>query len=464
MSIFSRSTKVNEIVAKRVGPVPVVNDFKHRIDEASKGILTGFVGDIANIDAKEGELVVPHKDKNWQLYQDVYERVPVVKNTVDNVANFAVQSGFELEGGSKETVQKLIDEYDFDLILINIIKQMQVFGNAYLEVSRTGDTINSLKLLPPDQMYVVVQKGGDNDGKVVGYKQKLTLTQRTISFTESEVIHFKWNTLGSAFYGTSDIKCVLGTITRLLNFQEDIGEIIHRYAQPIIHWKLGTENSPATTNQIGDFKSILDDRAAGEDLVTSYSVVHEIVAANIKALQPDGMIKHLENQIIAGLCAPDVFVRGGETSNKATAGVELQAFDRKVNSIRKVCTTPMSRKMFNGTKIVWNEMSIESQAIKAEMMANLSKAGIPPKLALSIVGWKTWTDEFDAENIEFQKQEMDKMEAQSKMMAKNSPFGGKPTGKPVPGAKPAQKPKEEDFSVQADYIDALKEWELKKGI
>ena len=400
------------------------NGFSNLLYEATKGMTTSTIDPFVTGFNKmsPNKIAVPHRDGNWKLYQEVYERVPVVKNAIDNTANFAIQSGYQLEG-DKGSAKEFIEKYNFDIVLINIIKQLQIFGNAYLEI---GD--NMIKLLPPDQMFVVVSKGGENDGEVIGYKQKTDTITKEIDFLPDEIVHFKWNEIGSSFYGLSDIKSALTTLTRILNVQEDLGEMIHRYANPIVHWMLGTPESPATESQISDFIDKLNQRSVGEDLVTSTAVDHKVVAANIKALQPDGMLKHFENQLIAAMNVPEIFIRGGETSNKATADVELQSFDRKVKAIRKVVSTMIEDNIdaFKGVKIVWNEMSIESEATKADMVANLVYRGrIPPRLALKMVGWGSWVDEFDQEDE-------------------------------LP-------PQENDFQTQAEWIEALRNYNLKRG-
>lgn len=61
----------------------------------------------------DGNLV--SRKNNFKLYEEVYLSVPVVFNAVNNIANFAIQSGYELEDSSKE-LEDFIDKSNFDLI------------------------------------------------------------------------------------------------------------------------------------------------------------------------------------------------------------------------------------------------------------------------------------------------------------------------------------------------------------
>jgi len=441
------------------------SSFKARSEFSKKLGIYESKGKVSGISSfsftdNENEKTIRHPDSAWSLYKDVYERVPVAKNSIDHTADFGVQSGYQLEGpeSSKKKIEDFIDKFNFDLIIIDILKQMQIYGNSYLELGKKGGKITSLKLLPPEQMHVVVVSGDKNDGELKGYKQVIKGGAESIDFSMDEIAHFKWNTATSPFYGVSDLKASIATITRLLNFQEDIGEIIHRYGNPIIHWLLGTEETPANADQVAAFKAMLDDRDTGEDVITSFGVAHNVISANLKITQPDGMLKHLENQLIAGLRVPEIFIRGGETSNKATADVEMQAFDRRVKSLRNAFARIAEDKIFkqiaptSEVKIAWNEMSVETEATKADMLHKLVQATIPPKLALDMVGWGAWINEFEKEMKENPPLQIAPITQPTKPPTKQDVEPKKPE------KKPEKKPKEEDFEIQADYIKALEQY------
>ena len=441
MQLAERKNSPVFIVGK-AGKSKFQDDFLKLMNE-SKGMITLLPG-MVNFSDKENEFTVPHKDNQWDLYRKIYENIGVVSNAVDNTANFAIQSGYELEGSdeNKTKVQKWIEDNNFNSVLLNIMKQMQVFGNAYLEIS------DEIKLLPVENMYVVVRKGDKNDGEIIGYKQMLN-TRKAIDFNVDEVVHFKWKELGPSFYGTSDLKSSVGILTKLLNLEEDVGEILHRYAHPIIHYKLGTDEVPATQAQLDDFVSLKNNLRVGEDLVTSSNVDHQIISADMRMIQIDGLVKHMENQLIAGLQVPEIFVRGGETSNKATSDTELQAFDRKVKALRQIVGELVHDEIFvkhinADVEISWNEMSVESEEMKSNMLMNLVNGGVPTNVALMMTGWGSWVDDYEKSKKEQQEQ------MQQQMQQQNTTF---------PGGKPQQpEPKENDFDNQEDFVIAWNKW------
>ena len=356
-------------------------------------------GNVMNFAIRQDDGIVPHPDNRFNLYYTIYNKVPAVKNAFSKKAYFAIQNGHELEGDPKEVkkCREWEDLVDFDVLAVKIMKKMQIQVNAYYENE-------SNKILPEELMYVRI----DDNENIIGYLEKTTFDKK-IFFKKNEIVHFKWNDVNHPFYGTSDIIPVMGPIASLVQYQEDIGEIIHRYANVKRQWKLGHDGGnglqpqPATQEDIDNFKATLDALGTGEDLVTSTGVKCDLLVPNIKMIQPEGLIKHLENQLMTGLGIPDTFIRGGESSNKATADVELQGLDREVKALRKVFSTYIEDYIFKdylgcpSVKFAWHEMNTESEVQKADTFKKYVDGGIPPKVALRMVGMPQWIDDYENE-------------------------------------------------------------------
>lgn len=459
MAVLDESTRRTTSKAKMLFEIARPSEksilYKDLVKE-SRGLYTDIIK--VNWNDKKGEKTMEPVDKNWKLYKDIYEKVGIIKNCIDNTADFALQSGYELEGpeSGRSKIEKFIKKTNFDLILHNILKQVQIYGNCFIELSK-GTVFDEerwdVKILPIEQMRVIVSTEEGSDGNIKGYKQITFGGSRPIDFTTDEVVHFKWNTATNMFYGVSDLKAVCGTLTSFLNFQEDIGEIIHRYAAPIVHWKLGTEEQAASAGEIAEFISLLNDRDTGQDMVTSANVTANPIVNNLRMVQPDGMIRLLENQLIGGLRVPDLFIRGGESSNKSTAEVMLQAFDRKVKAIRNAVGAMVEDYIFrkiaptSDVSISWNELSVESEHTKAEELTWLVQAGTPLKVALDMCGWGSWINDVEEE---LKKNPPTAVASQG---SPPSPVGKKPTEPKQPS------PKEEDFETQEAWFEAYRNWQ-----
>jgi hypothetical protein len=369
--------------------------------------------------------LIPHRDIPWDLYTLCYERSSLVYNAINNTADFCIQAGFDFDGSAdaKKKILEWMDKVNFELILRNILIQLQVYGNAYLDISDTTFP----KLLPPKTMYVQVKKGGDDDGKVVGYKQIIDINpNNAIEFTKDEIIHFKINDACNPFYGMSEIKPVLGSLTRYANWTEDLGQILHRFASPFLHWTVGTDDIPGTQAQVDAVTGSIQNRLPGEDFVSSSAIKHEVVQATEGMIQVDNLVKNLQDEIIAGLRIPEIFARGGITSNKAVGDVEMQAFDRKCRALIYVVTMPCEDLLYpkvtsraSNIKMVWNEFSAEGELIRAQRLKFMIDSGIPLKVAIKMIGWGTWVDDVEKE-VEIQDEKMIQQAKETPMLAVNN--------------------------------------------
>lgn len=426
-------TQTSAIFAKHAGKPRIEGQFLKNLGLFEKGKLTSAEDEFQGLFHRDSDTVlVPHKEMPWLLYRESYRRIPLVYNAINNTADFALQAGFELEGSNdaQQKIWKWIDKTNFNLILRNIFIQMQAFGNPYLDITETDFP----KLLPPDNMFVIAEKGG---GRVVGWKQVNSLDEsRNVAFSPGQLIHFKWNDAINPFYGLSEIHPALGAITRYENFALDVGDILHRYSAPIIHWTVGTEEMPPTQEQIDDFRGDVENRLVGEDFVTSAGIKPEVLGAGQKMMQVDGLILMMQNDIIAALRVPEIFARGGATSNKATAQVELEAFDRKVRALQQAVSTMLEDFLFpkltsGDVRIVWNELSIEGELIRAQRLQSYITSGVPLEIGLKMSGLGTWVDD-----VKKAVEEELKAGMQAALLAKSA--GGKP-GKP---GEPEETPKD----------------------
>ena len=386
----------SSILFKKTATSPEFSEFSKNLSIYEKGRITST----STIDLALYKDIIPHMGIPWDLYQLVYERSSLVYNAVNNTADFGIQGGFDFDSSSdaKRRIMEWMDKVDFELILANIFKQLQIFGNAYLDISN----LNFPKLLPAKTMFVAVEKGGDDDGKVIGYRQLLDGGIKTIEFTPEEIIHFRYNDCCNSFYGMSELKPVLGALTRYANWTEDLGHILHRFAAPYLHHKVGTDVAPASQTQLDDYISDVGARLPGEDWVTSGAVDIKVIQASQGMMQMDNLVKSLQDEIIAGLRIPEIFARGGVTSNKAVGDIEMQAFDRKVKALQKTVAISLEDYLFpkltkGKVKMVWNEFSVEGELIRAQRLQYMVQSGIPLKTVLQMVGWGTWTDEVEAE-------------------------------------------------------------------
>ena len=408
------SGKVLEIYSKKTNKPEIINEFRQNLAIWEKGQLT----DNSIVDTALYKDIVPHKDIPWELYTLCYERSSLVFNAVNNTADFCIEAGFDFDGSAdaKTKILDWMDETNFELIMRNILIQLQIYGNAYLDIS----DMKFPKLLPPKTMFVKVQKGGESDGMVIGYRQIIEGGMKFIDFEKDSIIHFKFNDACNPFYGMSEIKPCLGSLTRYANWTDDLGQILHRFASPYLHHKVGTDEIPGTQAQIDAYTATVQNRLPGEDMITSSAIEIEVVQATQGMIQVDNLVKNLQDEIIAGLRIPEIFARGGTNANKATSDNEMQAFDRKCKALIYVLKMHCEDFLFpkitsraSKIEMVWNEFSAEGELMRAQRLKFMTDAGVPLKTAVQMVGWGTWVDDIEKERIKEDERNAEQMKQQN---------------------------------------------------
>jgi hypothetical protein len=141
---------------------------------------------------------------------------------------------------------------NFRTVLFNLLVQTYLAGDGFAEIIRdekTG-TILNVKCLDPGSIKIVV----DRKGVIKRYEQTNNLAGGVIKFEPDEILHFSNNRIGGECHGTSDIKAMEKTILAEYESFEDTKQVMHRFAKPLIMFRLGTDNP----TEIASFANKMD--------------------------------------------------------------------------------------------------------------------------------------------------------------------------------------------------------------
>lgn len=317
-----------------------------------------------------------------EKYEKIYRQVPIVQAAINYTADLAVGTGYHLVS-ENETELKKVEEFladnDFALLMHRVTRHLLIYGNAYMELVSLGDNLIELKLLHPKTMRVLTSENGT--GEVIGYEQIVGPGPEDVeTFGVDEIAHFKWNVVGDDLVGTSVIAPVINILNSKLMMEMDLGLISHRYAAPQVHYKIGSEEDPATPDQISAFESELEEHNPEMDLVTDHNIeVKEINPLKGK-IGVEEFLVHVENQVIAGLQVPEIALGRGQNITEATAKVQVGIFDRRIKSIQRVLVNQSEdliiSRISKAVKIEFGEFEKEDEDIKVNRLLRLKAAGI----------------------------------------------------------------------------------------
>ncbi len=119
---------------------------------------------------------------------------------------------------------------DIRQLLRGVIVDLEVFGDAYIEVVWLAGVPVALYSLDAPSMYPIA----DKHGQVSGYVQVTEMQQRA-EFEEHEVIHISLDSPRSSVYGVSPTEAALLPITTWLFTSATIKEIFRKGNPPALH-------------------------------------------------------------------------------------------------------------------------------------------------------------------------------------------------------------------------------------
>lgn len=286
---------------------------------------------------------VPHPHDMRQM-NDLYIKIPIVHGAINKIVDFTIGNGFRLECKVPrviELAQSFMKSLDFDNLLRRVGKDMNVYGNAYLEIVKSGNTIIELIPRSPETMYVK----RDEKGNVIGYVQIVSALQKPIEFTPDEIAHFRLGQNGDSPYGLSVLFPLVQVLQRKLTLEQAITTITNRKANAPYDITVGDENNFPSTDDLNEIKADLESLQNDNEWVHGPMVKIDAIGFKDKVMDVQPYLAHFEDQIVFGLEVPMVLLGKGNIP-EGLASVQMEAFERKIVSIQLAMEKVLETQIF----------------------------------------------------------------------------------------------------------------------
>lgn len=176
-------------------------------ERASKGIVKDFFTNVSH-----SNKVFKEPPYMYKTLMDMANADPVLSTALDLTVDLTTYKGYEFIGENKKLIKTAIkdfnDKYDFDRVIDNILYQILVYGDAYLEVRWNAGKSKVIELHPLEttEMKIDYDENGDINGywQVVAGKTK----ENWIHFATDEVIYFRNRWIGSQVYSTNPFQAM----------------------------------------------------------------------------------------------------------------------------------------------------------------------------------------------------------------------------------------------------------------
>ena len=453
-SIFSAFTK-NKTVSQEIIGVSF-------IEEASNS-KTVSDDDLQKMGSSNQKKFYEHPC-DYKLLRDTYKNHALINSMINKLVDNVIGPGFSVKS-EDERIELLLNNHvrdtNLQLRLKSAFSEAFITGFGTLEVFSKNNAVIGYK---PVNSATLFKKRGDDGGFV-----QVLSNSESKDFLESEIIEFSVNKLPGATYGFGLIYPLLKTLDNYVSAEKDMHTLIHRKANSITHWKLGSAEQKIIPSQasVDAFGAKLHNLTAKTDITTDPYVESKVLEFGNIGEKFSFVLEHDLLLLTYGMQIPEVIMGKGSIP-EGLAGVQLDIFDRAIQSFRNEFEEVVETRIFskvlevNGIagpfELVWDSTSRKAamdEVVKITELLKLFDLDINLRMAL---------EERIAEllNVDFKSSEFSAREKQAELNRKQPLLPGQ-------NAMPPKKTmeaetvfenvpfKDEDLPINFEDM-TLKEW------
>jgi len=333
---------------------------------------------------------------DFQDYLDAYYYVPYVARAVD-VKQFMIwQMGYDLEStdeGSRRHVEGFLREIQADTVIRDGTLYALIFGNMYWYVERKRD---SVKLIPLDPSRVGVRLDSRKE-KIERYIYT-DKKNRTHEYKSDEVIHLKFNAEPWSLFGVSTLRRVLPTVKQILFMEEKLPWIARRRADPLLEIQIGGPDMPVDRARFSRIKNQIKNRKPGEDIyhdgILKIQEVYKSpgMGGSRQTLEP--LLRHFQDNLVAGLGVPEPALGFGRTTTQATAEYQERVLEAEVRAYQRAVKRMHENQLFklvrtrSPVKLVWRSLKAEDvYQLSKKLMDEIEHGVVSPAYARQRLGY-----------------------------------------------------------------------------
>jgi len=295
---------------------------------------------------------------------------------IDRHVELIMKQGFLVKGRDPETVAyvkrrlreiALISDQPFVDMVRELVRNIVATSNGYMVFYRDSerssgvrtrmwgrerDPIAGVSIADPSTVTIKQTKSGRPAlfiQRVKGYKER--------QWPHHDVVHIPWRKKSGHAFGTPFVIPALEDIRALRKLEMVTEHIAHKYAFPMMHWKVGSEKIPAgkvtdhaTGQQVAEVliaAQYAEQLAQEGFVVTSERHEVKIIGAEGEALDLQPFIDHYELRVIAGLRLSMMDLGRGDTANRGTATTLSQILVDSCTEIQSLISDFVTERFFD---------------------------------------------------------------------------------------------------------------------
>jgi hypothetical protein len=321
-------------------------------------------------------------DLHFQVMLDMFRNDPVIQTAFDITVEAVTNNSFKFIGENDKLIKfatrQFFDVYDFDRVLDNLLYQLLIHGNSFLELRRENDKIIELHPLETTEMDVQY----DEHGEVVWYIQKPRgggTKSDWIYFSPENIIWFKAKWIGSRVWSYNPLDPIANAYsTKLYAF--NYLKLIFQNLPPKLIYILNAANK----EQQNEFANNLRRSKTNphEDLIvkTIKGAKDEFDVREFQVKFDEGLMKVLEflrNEVLMITRVPPDWI-GGQDSSRSQGEFKIYPFEIRIRKLQSIFESEINKKLLpqlnmQNVEFKFNPISFTDEKTIMEV-ANVMKA------------------------------------------------------------------------------------------
>ncbi len=329
-----------------VPTISVPNNYNPNVSEQ-------FKGEIVKTEIKFPKELGEEHPFDYTITEGLYKKFGLVTGVIDKYIDFIVGPGFFVlseDERAKQIIEDFMRDTNFDTLLRAWLKEALLKGTGYLELGgKKDEPPKGMKVLDAKYMYIkrddvgVIEEYKQFIGRVAGFSSKKEATE----FKPHEIAYLPINKVGDSAYGLGIIYPGAVNIDRLIGNQKEMQTLLKRKANAPIHAKMGNADGTMmpTPEDVTAFGQKLEWLNNKHEWATDSLVEMKVLDFGAIGEKFDFVLNHDLEMLFFTFQVPEVIM--GRSVNLATAPVQMDAWERRIQSIQAEVEKVIENNIFN---------------------------------------------------------------------------------------------------------------------
>jgi len=307
----------------------------------------GYVKDFNYGYTTESASALKPRDIHYDIVLDMFRNDPMLSAAIDVTVESATHNGVKFTGENerliKETNRLFFDKLDFDRILDNMLYQLLIYGDAFLEIRRDGNKITELYPLETSEMEIIYTKHGE----ITSYQQRPKGFSQSdiIEFDVENIVYFKLKWIGSRIYSYQPLEPIANSYTTKVYANNYLNQIF-KHLPPKLAYILNEANPDQVKEFIANLRRIKQN--PHEDLVIKTQTKDGFDLKEFQVKFDDGLnsvLNYLRQEVLMITRVPPMWIGLTEGGNRSTSEALIYPFEIRVRKLQSIVASQINKQL-----------------------------------------------------------------------------------------------------------------------